>query len=161
MRPNTSRTRIAAVMALTAAVLTAQGCVVAIGNRGGKDDAERIRLTSSERESATVIRDGGTLPDFAEVERARLAGLGPSTTVGEFTTAFPEAVCRGSRTVQGQDIVVYEVRDQRLYRFEGSSYGKFHDRPVFFRFVDGELESWRTGRESDGPKQWFNLEVGS
>lgn len=161
MRPNISRTRAAAVVALAAAVLIAQGCVVAIGNRGSKDDADRIRLTSTERESATVIRDGGTLPDFAEVERERLAQLGPSTTVGEFTVTFPEAVFRGSRTVEGRDIVVYEVRDQRLYRFEGSSYGKFHDRPVFFRFVDDGLESWRSGRESDGPRQWFNLEVGN
>ncbi len=160
MRPNTPQIRTVATLALFAAVLTAQGCVVAIGNRGGEDDAERIRLTSNERESATVIREGGSLPDFAEVQRDRLATLGPSTTVEDFTKSFPEAVFRGSRDVEDQEVIVYEVRDQRMYRFEGSSYGKLYDRPVFFRFIDGELESWRTGRESDGPKQWFNLEVG-
>lgn len=159
MRPNTSRTRAAAILLLSAAVLTAQGCVVAIGNRGGQDEDGKIRLTSSERESATVLREGGSLPDFAQVERERLARLNPTTSVAEFTETFPEAVFRGSRTVEGRDVVVYEVRDRRMYRYEGSSYGKMHDRPVFFRFIDDELESWRTGRDSDGPKQWFSLDV--
>jgi len=159
MRPNTSPTRAVALLALAATVLAAQGCVVAIGNRGGKDDADKVRLTSSERESATVLREGGSLPDFAHVERERLASLGPDTTVAEFTETFPEAVFRGSRTIDGHEVVVYEVRDERLYRYEGSSYGKMHDRPVFFRFIDDQMESWRTGRDGDGPKQWFDLDV--
>ena len=30
-----------------------------------------------------------------------------------------------------------------------------HDQPIFFRFIDDELESWRPGSETDGPENWY------
>lgn len=154
MYPNVSRTKATLALALIATALLAQGCVVAIGNRGGKE-SDRVQLTRSERESAQVIRQGDAPPSFADMERERLGKLGPGTTVAQFRELFPGAIFRASRTIVDDTVTIYEVRDRRLYRYEGSSYGHVHDRPVYFRFVNDELESWRAGRDTDGPDQWF------
>lgn len=156
MRSSKTCPRAALVMPLVGAVLFAQGCVVAIGNRGSKEP-DKIQLTRSERDSAQVIRQGDAPPSFADMERERLGKLGPSTTVAQFRELFPGAIFRASRTIVDDSVTIYEVRDRRLYRYEGSSYGHVHDRPVFFRFVNDELESWRQGRDADGPDQWFVL----
>lgn len=155
MRPNTSRTRAVAVLALAGTTLLAQGCVVAIGNRGSRNEDDKIQLTRSERDAALVVREGESLPSFADYQGERLGKLGPSTTVAQFREMFPEAIFRASRTISDDTVTIYEVRDRRLYRYEGSRYGHVHDRPVYFRFVNDELESWRPGRDAEAPDQLF------
>lgn len=155
MRPNTMRTRLLLGAGLAGALLFAQGCVFSIGSGNERHEPSKMQLTKSERDEAVVVRDGESLPSFADAEGRRLGKLGPSTTVHEFNELFPEAIYRGSRTIKDLDVVIYEVRDRRLYRYEGSSYGKMHDRPVFFRFIDDKLESWRPGRDTDGPEDWY------
>ncbi|MFI4915284.1 MAG: hypothetical protein ACIAS6_02105, partial [Phycisphaerales bacterium JB060] len=143
MRPNTMRTRLLAGVGLAGAVLLAQGCVFSIG--GGKKEyivEDKARLTSAQMDDAFTVRSKSDVPSFSQAENARLGKLGPDTTVDQFRKIFPEAVYRGSKEVNGETALIYEVRDRRVYRYEGSSYGMVHDEPVFFRFVGGTLEGW-------------------
>ncbi len=155
MRPNTLRTRTLVGLGLATAALLAQGCVFSIGSGNERHEPSKMQLTQSERDKAVVVREGESLPSFADAEGRRLGKLGPGTTVDQFNDLFPEAIYRASREIGGVDVVIYEVRDRRLYRYEGSSFGQMHDRPVFFRFMNDELESWRPGRDTDGPEDWY------
>lgn len=155
MRTNTKRT--ALVLGLVTAALLAQGCVFSIG--GGKKEyivEDRTRLTSDQRDDALTVRSKADVPSFSQAENRRLAKLGPSTTVEQFRSIFPEAVFRGSRA-NGQ-VSIYEVRDRRVYRYEGSSYGFVHDEPVFFRFVGDTLEGWYHAEGDDFPSWWLDID---
>jgi len=155
MRTNTKRTT--AMLALGAAALLGQGCILSIdgGDRPYRD-GETTRLTSTERSDAVVVRSEAGIPSFSQAENARLAKLGPDITVEQFRDIFPEAIFRGSRS-KG-DVSIYEVRDRRVYRFQGSDYGFVHDEPVFFRFVDGRLEGWYHAEGEDFPSAWLDID---
>ena len=147
----------ALLLGLTAAALLAQGCVFSIG--GGKKEyivEDRTRLTSAQQDDALTVRSKADVPSFSQAENRRLGKLGPDTTVEEFRTIFPGAVFRGSRS-KG-DVSIYEVRDRRVYRYEGSSYGLVHDEPVFFRFVGGTLEGWYHADGEDFPSWWLDID---
>ena len=155
MNSNRMQTRAVVGLGLAAAALLAQGCVFSIGSGNERHEPSKTKLTQSERDKAVVVRPGESLPSFAEAEGRRLGKLGPGTTVAEFRELFPEAIYRASRTIEDLEVEIYEVRDRRLYRYEDSSYGQMHDQPIFFRFIDDELESWRPGSETDGPENWY------
>lgn len=155
MRTNTKRT--ALLLGLAGAALLTQGCVFSIG--GGKKEyivEDRTRLTSDQRDDALTVRSKADVPSFSQAENSRLSKLGPDTTINEFRTIFPEAVFRGSRS-KG-DISIYEVRDRRVYRYDGSSYGFVHDEPVFFRFVGGTLEGWHHSVSETVPASLLDID---
>lgn len=162
MRPNTMRTRLLAGVGLAGAVLLAQGCVFSIG--GGKKEyivEDKARLTSAQMDDASTVRSKSDVPSFSQAENARLARLGPDTTVEQFRRIFPEAVYRSSRKHDTGDVVIYEVRDRRVYRFESSDYGHIHDKPVYFRFVDGTLEGWHHSPNGESfPAYWLQPDMG-
>ncbi|MFI4883209.1 MAG: hypothetical protein ACIAQU_11555 [Phycisphaerales bacterium JB064] len=155
MRTNTKRT--ALLLGLAGAALLTQGCVFSIG--GGKKEyivEDRTRLTSDQRDDALTVRSKADVPSFSQAENSRLGKLGPDTTIEEFRKIFPEAVFRGSRS-KG-DVTIYEVRDRRVYRYEGSSYGLVHDEPVFFRFIEGTLEGWHQFVGNSYPSSWLDID---
>ncbi|OAB60962.1 hypothetical protein AY599_03015 [Leptolyngbya valderiana BDU 20041] len=149
-------------LGLAAAAMLAQGCVFSIG--GGKKEyivEDRTRLTSDQQDDALTVRSKADVPSFSQAENARLGKLGPDTTVDQFRKIFPEAVYRGSKDVNGETALIYEVRDRRVYRYEGSSYGMVHDEPVFFRFVGGTLEGWyHASKGGNFPSWWSDSDMG-
>lgn len=160
MRPNTMRTRLLIGTGLAGAMLLAQGCVFSIG--GGKKEyivEDKARLTTSQQDNAPTVRSKADVPSFSQAENARLARLGPDTTVEQFRRVFPEAVFRSSRKHDSGDVLIYEVRDRRVYRYEGTGYGHIHDEPVYFRFVGGTLEGWyHSPLGEDFPRLWLDVE---
>jgi hypothetical protein len=162
MRPNTMRTRTLSGVALVSAALIAQGCVFSIGSGNERHEPSKTRLTSSQQDSASTVRSAADVPSFSQAENARLGRLGPDTTVEQFRAIFPEAVYRSSRQHDGGDVVIYEMRDRRVYRFEGSDYGHIHDKPVYFRFVGGTLEGWHHSPSGENfPAHWLQPGMGT
>ncbi|UYV12814.1 MAG: hypothetical protein NCW75_00660 [Phycisphaera sp.] len=161
MRPNTMRTRLLIGTCLASAMLLAQGCVFSIG--GGKKEyivEDKAPLTSAQQDRAPVVRSKADVPSFSQAENARLGKLGPDTTVEAFRKIFPEAVFRSSRKHDSGDVLIYEVRDRRVYRFESSNFGHIHDEPVFFRFVRGTLEGWHHSPSGDDiPQRWLEINL--
>lgn len=161
MNSNKMQTRAVVGLGLAAAALVAQGCVFSIG--GGKKEyivEDRTRLTSDQRDDARTVRSKDDVPSFSQAENARLGRLGPDTTIEQFRKIFPEAVYRGSRRHDSGEVIIYEVRDRRVYRFESSSYGHIHDEPVYFRFVDDQLEGWYHSPTGENfPRWWLNMDM--
>jgi hypothetical protein len=153
------RTRLIVGAGLTGAMLLAQGCVFSIG--GGKKEyivEDKARLTSSQMDDAFTVRSKADVPSFSQAENMRLGKLGPDTTVEEFRQVFPEAVFRSSRKHDSGEVLIYEVRDRRIYRYESSNYGLIHDEPVYFRFVRGTLEGWyHSPLGEDIPPSWLEI----
>lgn len=157
MTTNRNRTRVVVGLGLAAAALLAQGCVFSIG--GGKKEyivEDRTRLTSNQMDDALIVRSKDDVPSFSQAENARLSRLGPDTTIEQFRKIFPEAVYRASRAHDSGDVVIYEVRDRRVYRLGSSEYGHIHNKPVYFRFVGGTLEGWHHSPAGENiPAYWL------
>ncbi len=160
MKPNKMHTKATLALGLAAATLLAQGCVFSIGSGNERHEPSKTRLTSSQQSQADVVRSSEDVPSFSQAESARLGKLGPDTTVDQFRKIFPEAVFRGSKNHDAGQVLIYEVRDRRVYRFESSSYGHIHDEPVFFRFIDDTLEGWyHSTTGANFPQWWLNLDM--
>lgn len=161
MKPNKMHTKATLALGLATAAMLAQGCIFSIG--GGKKEyvvSDKTRLTSSQQSRADVVRSSEDVPSFSQAENARLGKLGPDTTVDQFRKIFPEAVFRGSKNHDGGQVLIYEVRDRRVYRFESTDYGHIHDEPVFFRFIDGTLEGWyHSTTGANFPQWWLDLDM--
>lgn len=134
---------------LASALLTASGCVVAIGNRPEREEAGRIKL-SDDAGSVPVVESALELPTFDEAHAISLARLTPDTTVEQFRQLFPGARFVERSSAYQQPVDAYSVVHKQTYRFDDDRrYGYIKRDERWFYFQGDSFIKW--GKPRDWP----------
>lgn len=136
--------------ALAAAVVSAAGCVVAIGNRPEREDSGRIKLASDDASRVPVVESVLELPSFDDAYGSALSKLTPETTVEQFRELFPDARFVERSSAYAEPVDAYSVAHKQTYRYDGERrYGYVKRDERWFYFQAGEFVKW--GKPRDWP----------
>jgi hypothetical protein len=115
------------------------GCVVAIGNES-EYPSGKVALTATEKSSLPAVRSKSELPTIRDKYADQLAKLGPTTTVEEFKTLFPEAKFVERRGEPPVD--AYSVELVQKYRQANKTYGYVSRDESWFYFRNNVFVKW-------------------
>lgn len=138
---------------------TLPGCVIAVDTEPDiyayESTPTRVKLTPAERDSLPVITSIADLPTIRTRYADQLATLGPTTTVEQFQSTFPQArfVERTNKAnAQGvtETVDAYSVTLKERFRKRNENYGVEARDEMWFYFKNGVLV------KRAGPRDWPN-----